>query len=91
VPSRNTFAAFDQKTTTGVDPSIFSNLAPQSELRGQESGANRLFLEIRQGGVHKSRSAKRLRVADRPACAKTRGEGAERLPTMAHEILGCGA
>jgi hypothetical protein len=55
-PSRNSFAAFDQKTIKNIDLSLFKGLGIQSKLGGQESAAKRLFLEIRQDGVHKALS-----------------------------------
>jgi hypothetical protein len=55
-PSRNSFAAFDQKTIKNSDTSLFKDLDTQSKLGGQESAAKRLFLEIRQDGVHKALS-----------------------------------
>jgi hypothetical protein len=55
-PSRNSFAAFDQKTIKNVDISFFKGLAVHSKLDGQESDAKRLFLEIRQDGVYKALS-----------------------------------
>jgi hypothetical protein len=55
--------------TIAMNLSFFSYLGVQAKLGGQENGARRSFLEIRQDRVHKNRSIERFRAVGRPAGA----------------------